>query len=110
MSEISSILADVAEAPFDQTGRPVPGKLQATWLTVTQEGWEAVAVFRFIERWNVFRGPDPVECLRLALTTPPNTAPLDRVKLAPAEITNAVLSPALNVQPESVLVDDDLLV
>ena len=71
MTDIAEIVRQLTDGVYDKTGRPVAGKLQTAWLTVCEGGWEAVAVFRFVESWNRATGPDPIACLIEVLTTPP---------------------------------------
>lgn len=60
------------------TGNPIRGKLKGFWINITNEGWQAIATFYFIERWNTADGPDPLTVLMDVIMRPPDPEPMPK--------------------------------
>lgn len=95
------------------TGAPIKGKLKNLVLnTVAGEGWQAVAQFWFVEKWNISVHADPLQAIADVLTKSPDMTPYSKgtpdfvAAVDPEPVGVTVADPVVLVDTA----DDDLLV
>ncbi len=67
---IEDALRAVCEGVRSGSGNPVKGKLAHLVLNVTGDGWQAVAQYWFVKKWNYAYSADPVAAVLEALGQP----------------------------------------
>lgn len=93
-------------------GSPIKGKLKALVLnTKLGDGWQAIAQFWFVEKWNVACNADPLQAVADVLTKAPDMTPYgkstpDFVAAVDPEPAGVMLAEPLVLPVE----DDGLLV
>lgn len=67
---IEEALREVCNGVRDDMGRPIKGKLAHLVLNITGDGWQAVAQYWFVKKWNYAFHADPVAAILEALGQP----------------------------------------
>lgn len=67
---IEEALREVCKDVRDERGNPVKGKLAHLVLNITGDGWQAVAQYWFVKKWNYAYSTDPAAAIREALGQP----------------------------------------
>lgn len=74
--KFAAALTERCSGLLDKHGQPVMGKLSSLILQSGQEGWQAIAHYRFVQKWNVSQWmDDPVAALLDVVQRDPDLEP-----------------------------------
>lgn len=79
---IEDALREVTTGVRSEHGNPIKGKLAHLALDITGDGWQAVAQYWFVKKWNYAYSSDPVKAVLEALGQPVDMDSSDRGEFA----------------------------